>query len=183
MLLDGDGAEVDWSVGYDAPPENFEAALTKMLSGEDTYRALAAAYARNPKDVPTVFRLARKWSERYDETKAAEKYKEVIALDPQGKAGSYTQEYDNITAPYTEYAEFALATSALQMSAKPDLGPVKAFLAKYPQSKLTKRPNSSPNTRPNSPTTRWSSTAGCRGSSGTRNPSTRAPSSRRKSRR
>jgi tetratricopeptide (TPR) repeat protein len=139
MLLDGDGAEVDWSVGYDAPPENFEAALTKMLSGEDTYRALAAAYARNPKDVPTVFRLARKWSERYDETKAAEKYKEVIALDPQGKAGSYTQEYDNITAPYTEYAEFALATSALQMSAKPDLGPVKAFLAKYPQSKLTKQ--------------------------------------------
>lgn len=139
MIFDGDGAEVDWSVGYDAPPENFEAALTKMIDGVDTYKAVAAAYAKNPKDVPTVFKLARKWSERYDEAKAAEKYKEVIKLDPQGKAGTYTQEYTKVTVPYTEFAEFTLATSALQMSQKPDLAPVKAFLAKYPKSKLVKQ--------------------------------------------
>jgi tetratricopeptide (TPR) repeat protein len=139
VVFDGDGAEVDWSVGYDPPAENFEASLTKMVDGVDTYKSIAAAYAKNPKDVPTVFKLARKWSDRYDEAKAAEMYKEVIKLDPQGKAGTYTQEYYKVTVPYTEFAEFTLATSALQMSQKPDLAPVKAFLAKYPKSKLVKQ--------------------------------------------
>jgi hypothetical protein len=139
MVLDGDGAEVDWSVGYSAPAENFEARLTKMINGEDTYKAVSAAYAKNPKDVATVFKIARKWSDRYDEAKAAEKYKEVIKLDPQGKAGTYTQEYYKITVPYTEFAEFTLATSALQMSQKPDLAPVEAFLAKYPKTNLAKQ--------------------------------------------
>jgi len=139
MVLDGDGAEVDWNVGYDPPAENFEAGLTKMVNGEGTFKALTAAYAKNSKDVPTVFMLARKWSERYDEAKAAEKYKEVIKLDPQGKAGTYTQEYYKITVPYTEFAEFTIATAALQMSQKPDLAPVKAFLTKYPKSKLVKQ--------------------------------------------
>jgi len=130
---------VDWSVGYDPPAEKFQASLEKMAAGEGTYKSLSAAYAKNPKDVATVFAIARKWSDRYDEAKSAEKYKEVIALDPQGKAGTYTQEYYKVTVPYTEFAEFSLATSALQMSQKPDLAPVKAFLAKYPQSKLVKQ--------------------------------------------
>ena len=82
MVLDGQGAEVDWFVGYDPPAEKFEASLAKITAGDGTLKALTAAYARNPKDVPTVFGLARKWSERYDEAKANEKYREVIALDP-----------------------------------------------------------------------------------------------------
>jgi predicted TPR repeat methyltransferase len=64
-----------------------------MVDGVETFKALTAAYAKNPKDVATVFKVARKWSERYDEAKAMEKYKEVVALDPNGKAGTYTQEY------------------------------------------------------------------------------------------
>lgn len=139
MTIDGDGAEVDWSVGYEPPAENFQAGLQKMIDGVDTFKAISAAYAKNPKDVPTVFGIARKWSQRYDEAKAAEKYKEVIALDPEGKAGTYTQEYYKITVPYTEFAEFTIATAALQMSEKPDLAPAEAFLAKYPKSKLVKQ--------------------------------------------
>jgi len=139
MVLDGDGAEVDWSVGYGPPAEKFESSLAKMVAGEGTFKALTAAYAKNSKDVPTVFNIARKWSDRYDEAKANAKYKEVIALDPQGAAGTYTQDYYKITVSYTEFSEFALATASLQMSQKPDLGPVRAFLAKYPQSKLLKQ--------------------------------------------
>ncbi len=139
MVLDGDGAEVDWSVGYSPPAEKFQDSLAKMVAGEGTYQALSAAYAKNPKDVATVFKIARKWSQRYDEAKAAEKYKEVIALDPQGKAGTYTQEYYKITVPYTEFAEFSLATAQLQMSQKPDLAPARAFIVKYPKSKLLKQ--------------------------------------------
>lgn len=138
MVLDGDGAEVDWSVGYSPPAEKFQDALGQMVAGNGTFKALSATYAKNPKDVATVFKLARKWSNRYNEAKAAEKYKEVIALDPQGKAGSYTQEYYKITVPYTEFAEFSLATGSLS-GQKPDIAPVKAFIAKYPKSELVKQ--------------------------------------------
>lgn len=138
MVLGGDGAEVDWSVGYDPPAEKFQASLQKMVDGVETFKALTAAYAKNPKDVATVFKIARKWSDRYDEAKALEKYKEVVALDPQGKAGTYTQEYTKITVPYTEFADFSIATAKL-MEQKPDMAPVRAFITKYPQSKLVKQ--------------------------------------------
>jgi len=124
-------------VGYDAPPENFQASLQKMVDGVGTFKALSAAYAKNPKDAATAFKLARKWSDRYDAKKAAEKYKEVLALDPQGKAGTYTQEYSGITAPYTEFAAFELLSGDSPM-AKPDAAAVKAFIAKYPKSPLIK---------------------------------------------
>jgi tetratricopeptide (TPR) repeat protein len=137
MLLGGDAAEVDWIVGYGPPPENFEAKLEKILRGEDTFKALSAAYAKNPKDVALVFKLARKWSDRYDEAKSVEKYKEVIALDPQGKSGSYTNEYTKVTAPDTEYAAFEIAVAGLG-GQKPDMKPVRDFMARYPRSPLLK---------------------------------------------
>jgi regulator of sirC expression with transglutaminase-like and TPR domain len=138
MVLDGDGAEVDWSVGYDPPAEKFQASLQKMSDGVETFKALSAAYAKNPKDVAIVFNIARKWSERYNEEKAIEKYKEVTALDPKGTAGTYTQEYTKITVPYTEFAEFSIATAKL-MEQKPDMAPIRAFIGKYPKSKLVKQ--------------------------------------------
>jgi tetratricopeptide (TPR) repeat protein len=139
MALDGDGAEVDWFVGYDPPAEKFQASLQKMVDGVDTFKALTVAYAKNPKNVATVFKIARKWNERYDDAKAAEKYKEVIALDPKGTAGTYAQEYTKITVSYTEFAEFSIATMSLLGSQKPDMTPVRAFIAKYPNSKLVKQ--------------------------------------------
>lgn len=124
-------------MGYDPPPEKFEARLQKSLAGKDTFKALSAAYAKDPKDVAVVFGLARKYSERYDDAnraKAAEKYKEVIALDPDGKAGTYTDEAD-VTVPYTEYAEYSLATTNM-FGPKADMAAVRAFISKYPGSPL-----------------------------------------------
>jgi tetratricopeptide (TPR) repeat protein len=138
MLLDGAGAEVDWSVGYRPPAENVQKALDRMLSGANTFQTLSAAYAKNPKDVATVFMLARKYGDRYDTAKADEKYKEVMALDPDGRAGTFTYEAYKATAPYAEFAEFAIARTAAQGRQKPDLAPMKAFLAKHPRSGLAK---------------------------------------------
>jgi tetratricopeptide (TPR) repeat protein len=138
LLLDGAGAEVDWSVGYRPPAENVQKALDRMLSGAGTFQSLSAAYAKNPKDVATVFMLARKYGDRYDTAKAAEKYKEVLALDPDGRAGSFTDEDTKATAPYGEFAEFAVAGTAAQGRPKPDLAPMRAFLAKHPRSGLAK---------------------------------------------
>jgi tetratricopeptide (TPR) repeat protein len=137
MIIDSDGSEYDWLLGYDPPPDNFQARLEKALRGEDTYKSISAAYTKNPKNIDVVFKLARKYDDRFDQTRAAEKYREVIALDPEGKVGSYTTEYTKATVPYTQYAEFAIATSNL-FSEKPDLEPAKAFLQKYPESKLVK---------------------------------------------
>jgi tetratricopeptide (TPR) repeat protein len=138
MLLDGTGAEVDWSVGYRPPGENVQRSLDRMLSGTDTFQSLSGAYAKNPKDVATVFMLARKYGDRYDTAKADQMYKDVIALDPDGKAGTFTYDSYKVTAPYTEFAEFAIARSTAQGRQKPDLAPMKAFLAKHPQSGLAK---------------------------------------------
>lgn len=135
--MDGRGAEVDWFVGYRPPPENYQAGLEKILKGQGTFRALQAAYAANPKDAATVFGLARKWEARDDASKAQEKYKEVIALDPEGKAGSYTDEDSWVTAPYTEYARLMLALASLS-SRDPDVSPVKTFIAQNPNSRLVK---------------------------------------------
>jgi tetratricopeptide (TPR) repeat protein len=139
MLLDGTGVEVDWMVGYRPPAENVQKALDGMLSGTGTFRSLSAAYVKNPKDVATVFLLARKYNTRYDIKKAEEKYREVIALDPDGKAGTFTHDSYKVTAPFTEFAEFALARTALEERQKPDLAPMRAFLAKHPGSALTKQ--------------------------------------------
>lgn len=138
LVLGDDGGDVDWFVGYSPPAEKFQDKLQAILNGTDTFKSLSAAYAKNPKDVATVFKLARKWGDRYNDEKATEKYKEVVALDPNGKAGSYTQEYYKVTVPYTEFAEFAIATASLN-GQKPDMAPVKTFLAKHPQTKLAKQ--------------------------------------------
>lgn len=138
MFLDGEGTEVDWIVGYGPPPEKFQDKVGKILAGEETFKSLNTAYAKNPKDVATIFKLARKWADRYDNSKTTPLYKEVIALDPEGKDGTYTQEYYNTTVPCTEYAEFAIATGSIS-GQKPDLAPMKAFMAKYPKSPLMKQ--------------------------------------------
>jgi len=137
MVLGADGAEVDWLVGYGPPPEKFQAKIESILKGGETFKALSDAYAKNPNDAATVFKLARKWSDRFDEAKSAELYKKVIALDPEGKSGRYTNEYTKVTVSNTEYAEYAIATSGGR-GPKPDLAPVRAFVAKYPKSPLVK---------------------------------------------
>jgi tetratricopeptide (TPR) repeat protein len=138
LFLDASGAEVDWIVGYDPPADIFHEKMLKIPAGIDTYKAIAAAYAKNPKDVPTIFKLAMKWADRYDEAKSKEFFQAVITLDPQGKAGTYRVEPDGFEVPYTEYAEFQIGTNSI-MTMKPDPAPMRAFIAKYPGSKLLKQ--------------------------------------------
>lgn len=138
FILDGDGAEVDWFVGYRPPPESFQVRLEKVLKGEDSYKSLLAAYAANPKDEAVIFAIARKWSDRSDSTKAVEKYKEIIALDPDGKGGTYIDQATKITAPFTDFARYSIATANLR-GPKPDVSAVKAFIAEYPKNPLVKR--------------------------------------------
>ncbi len=85
MIIESDGSEYDWILGYDPPPDNFQGQLEKALRGEDTFKSISTAYAKDPKNIDTVFKLARKYDDRFDREKSTEKYKEVIALDPEGK--------------------------------------------------------------------------------------------------
>jgi tetratricopeptide (TPR) repeat protein len=119
---------------------NFQARLEKILRGENTFRSLSEAYGKDPKNVATVFGLARKWWDRDEMAKAQDKFKEVIALDPEGKAGTFADEDDmKIMASYTDFAryELALATARLRR-AEPDLAPVKAFIADSPKNPLVR---------------------------------------------
>ena len=71
------------------------------------------------------------------EAKSKELYQKVIALDPEGKLGSYTFEYYKATVTYTQAAEFKLGQAASQ-GRKPDPAPLQAFIKKYPDSQLVK---------------------------------------------
>jgi tetratricopeptide (TPR) repeat protein len=138
LFVDKDGNEVDWIVGYGPPADKFLEKLQKVLTGAETYKALTARYAKEPTNVEVIFKLAQKTSGRYTmPEKAKELYQKVIALDPQGKAGNYTYEYQKATVPYTQAAEFELGQESVY-SRKPDAAPLKAFIAKYPQSQLLK---------------------------------------------
>jgi tetratricopeptide (TPR) repeat protein len=135
LLLDPDGSEVDWHVGYDPPAEKFHEQLDKSFRGIDTYKYYAGLYANNPKDVKTVFNLAKKYDSRYNQEKAIAFYKEAIALDPEGKLG--TTEYGKSKVPNTQYAEFQIGSMSL-FGMKVDVSPMKAFLAKYHDGQLVK---------------------------------------------
>ena len=135
LVLGSDGSEIDWHVGYGPPPEKFQERLEKTVKGDNTYKILSERYAKEPKNVEVVFKLAQKFDDRYDEEKAKELFNQVLSLDPDGKKG--TTEYRQEQVTYTEYAEFSLAALAFY-SRERDPGLFKAFIQKYPESKMLK---------------------------------------------
>ncbi len=135
MILDNDGSEYDWHVGYGPPPEKFLESIEKSVEGVDTFKAISQAYAEDPKNVETVFKLARKYDRRYEEEKAKELYNEVLALDPDGKKGMTDYQDEKVT--FTEYAEYSIGAMAV-FARQMDPEPLKTFITKYSESPLLK---------------------------------------------
>lgn len=135
FLVDADGDPIDWSLGYDPPAGQFMARLEKSVKGIDTFKVLSDRYAKNPKDAEAVFKLALKYSVLYED-KAKEKWKEGVALDPEGKAGTFVTEFEKAHVTYTEYGELLLARDAAFAARPPNAEPLNAFIRKYPQSEL-----------------------------------------------
>ena len=135
LILGSDGSEIDWHVGYAPPPEKFLERVEKTVNGIDTFKLLSGKYAKKPKNIEVVFKLAQKFDDRYDEEKAKELFNQVLALDPDGKKG--TTEYRGEQVTYTEYAEFSLAMLAFY-SRERDPSLFKAFIQKHPESNMTK---------------------------------------------
>jgi tetratricopeptide (TPR) repeat protein len=135
MVIGSDGSEVDWHVGYSPPADSFLEKLEQTVKGIDTVKSLSETYAKKPKSVEVVFKLAQKYDRRYDEKKALELYQEVLAIDPEGKMG--TTDYREEKVTFTEYAEFSIGTMKVY-SRKSDPELMKAFVKKYPESKMLK---------------------------------------------
>ena len=137
LFFEPDGSELDWIVGYGAPPEDFQKKFDNVLQGIGTYKSLAAKVAADPQNVEANFRLAEKWDDRYNQAKSAELYKQVVALDPTGTKGATEYGREKAMVSFTQYAEFNVASSA--MSARPpDAAPFLAFVKKYPDSAIVK---------------------------------------------
>lgn len=134
-MLDPDGSEVDWFVGYGPPPEKYKDQIDLALRGVDTYKSLAAKYAEDPNDIATVFGLGRKYGSRFNRAKAAEFYNKVLALDPDGKKG--TTDFEGEKISFTQYAEFNLGYGVL-IGRPPDPAPLLAFVKKYPSGRIVR---------------------------------------------
>ncbi|MGZ4886492.1 MAG: tetratricopeptide repeat protein [Candidatus Aminicenantales bacterium] len=125
-------------MGYAAPAEAYFARIQKALAGVDTFRSLSGLYAKDPKNIEVVFKLAQKYDQKFSTWgKADELYRQIVALDPDGKAGLTDVDYPKARVPYTEYAEFLLGRRAA-IGAKADPGPMRAFIQKYEKSPLVK---------------------------------------------
>ena len=138
LFLDGNGKEVDWIRGYSAPPGKFHEKILKVFRGEDTFKTLTSSYAANPKDVQVLTKLSAKYYDRAENEKAVDLYKEIVAVDPDGKMGM--TDYGKVRISCTELAEFLLGRAACygQGIAKREGEPLERFLEKYPASKLKK---------------------------------------------
>lgn len=135
MILEPDGTEVDWFVGYSPPPEKYQEQVDRALQGIETFQSLSARFEKEPKNVEIIFKLASKYSRRNKPEKAAELYNQVIAIDPEGKQG--TTEFNNEKVSYTQNAEFNLGTTAMS-SRSPDVALLQAFVKKYTGGVLVK---------------------------------------------
>ena len=134
LFLDGDGNEVDWIYTYAPPASKFHEKVLKVFKGEDTFRALSAGLRSDPKNVPLLVQLGRKHESRFQSEKALPLYKEVLALDPEGRAGA--TEYSGLSVPCVEYADFRIALEAGSKAQDP--APYLDFAARRPSSALAR---------------------------------------------
>jgi tetratricopeptide (TPR) repeat protein len=106
----------------------------KIFKGEDTFRALNEKLRSDPKDVPLLMQVARKHENRFERDKALPLYKEILALDPEGRAG--TTDNGGVAVPCVEYADFRIALDAGNKTQDP--APFLAFAARRPASPLAR---------------------------------------------
>ncbi len=105
----------------------------------DTFKVLVEQAAKNPKDVPLLAKLAKKYSDRdpVNTEKANALYRQIVAIDPDGRMGM--TEYGKNQVSCTEYAEFSLGQAVLYArGSQRSPEPLKAFVQKYPASKILK---------------------------------------------
>jgi tetratricopeptide (TPR) repeat protein len=124
---------VDWHVGYLPPPEKFVDKLALSTAGTNTVKSLSESYAKNPKDAETAFKLARKYDARYINDKALGLYKQVVALDPEGKSG--TTDFGKTLVTYAQNAEFSIAVLSLTAGPR-GAEPLLAYIKKAPEGAL-----------------------------------------------
>jgi hypothetical protein len=136
MFFDPDGAELDWIVGYGPPAEDFQKKIDLVLQGVGTYKDLAAKAAADPRSVEANFRLAEKWEDRYDQAKAAEFYKKVVTLDPDGTKGTteYGRDKAKVSTPSSPNSTSPPARVPAPTS------PCSRLCAKYPDSQIVRTP-------------------------------------------
>jgi len=136
MFLEPDGAEIDWIAGYRPPPEKYQEQVDNVLRGVGTFKNLSDRYAKDPANVETIYALAGKYETRNKPEKATELYKQVIALDPDGKKGTTVFQNEKVT--FTQAAEFALAAAAMS-TRPPDPAPLRALAKKYGGSPISRQ--------------------------------------------
>ena len=125
-------------MGYTPPADAYLEKIQKAIRGVETFKALSELYAKDPKNIEAVYKLARKYDQKFSTVdKADELYRQIIALDPEGKAGPVDVDYPKVKVPYTEYAEFILGRKRA-IGAKADPAPMRSFIEKYPRSSLVK---------------------------------------------
>lgn len=95
---------------------------------------MSARLQADPKNVPLLTQVARKHESRFQTDKALALHKEILSLDPEGRAG--TTEYNGVEVPCAEYADFRITVDAGSKARDP--APYLDFAARRPSSPLAR---------------------------------------------
>lgn len=109
--------------------------MEKIIKGIDTFKSISEQYADDPENIELIFKMAKKYDDRFDQGKALEYYQMIIAKDPQGEKGH--TEHNDQKVTYTEYAEYSIGALKI-FSRSRDTKPLLTFVEKYPKSGLIK---------------------------------------------
>lgn len=140
LITNAEGKEIDRMVGF-GDPEDFLATLKSSWQGDDTYLKLQERYAKNPNDLVTGFKLARKFDAMYSQEKsklALDIYQQILEQPEKAKKLSVDYGNDGEKINLYEYTVYALGAAKMYVdrSGKPE--ELLRFVNEFPKSLLEK---------------------------------------------
>jgi tetratricopeptide (TPR) repeat protein len=116
VLLKPDGEELDRINGFDST-EEFVASVKDYLAGNNLFSTILAEAENNPENVEANFKLAKKYSSRWEYPKAYPYFAKILELDPEDTKGYKTE------------ASLRVAEFKINSRENPDPEPLKQFIA------------------------------------------------------
>lgn len=113
VFVDASGAEIDRAVGY-AERDDYFQIIKDYVAGKNTLNDYLSQLSSHETDIELHYKVARKYDDRGQADKAMDHFEEILALDPDNKAGYhdearfqigyYRYELNQNLAPLEEYA-------------------------------------------------------------------------------
>ncbi|MCK5059402.1 MAG: tetratricopeptide repeat protein [Candidatus Aminicenantes bacterium] len=91
LFLNSAGDEIDRICGFDGDKDTYVKIITDYAAGKNTLKSILAEVKAKSGSVDVNYKLAKKYTSRYQRDKAAPYFQKVLKLDPEDKKGHKTE--------------------------------------------------------------------------------------------